>query len=348
MSLATDFLVDYLVAGKAQQLAQGQRAWFPARLEPPPDQFHIMAKGSPQGPFHAIVESIAVRRYDKEKDLFIEERLDETKRRLIDQDNFWATHGMVWVGFNNYYLEQEVAYSDWEETGEHTAEGYPKWALVLKERGHWEEHVDQNGKKYKTPPAYFWRYTLAVVITKAETTKTAEGGVPIDMVVKITVEVESPRRAFFYEGGWIGTLDNMIRAKARAHAKTKTFDEVAAEQDDAAGSLVKEIMGLNGNTHDEAGSLRGEVGVKISQASLALVDYSGGQKMLDAMERVAISIKNLEAARNDAQATAAKVAAYASHPVGSVVAIAEAISAAKPQVIGQGVFPTMNIDTKKD
>lgn len=338
VAVLTFFIVNIALPRLFITLATYDTWWSPVRILPPQGEFYILVDNTPDGPFSLLLESIEEKNYDSQNDKFSQDAEDET--HALD-----FVKGVAWVGLNKRYLVREMQYTKWEQLPGQTSGDEFRWGLVPKLRG-----VYENGK----PPSYFWRYDLAIFIDAAE----INDNVPINAIVDLTIEIESPRRAFFFEGGWISKLNAAVQASFRQYVGDKTLDMVREDKAAGATELVATLKGLSGASREEEASLRNVCGIKITDARFVKYATIGSEEMQQAIEAVAIARRQAEAEairgrgakrrrREEAKGIRETVAAYGSNPVGGIVANAEAIASAKPSVIGGGVMSSVPIEGVK-
>ncbi len=287
----------------------------PVRKLPPEGEMYILAKGSPQGPFAGILESVPDHEYGK----------DHVFRHVgmgnkMTRGGYLSQHGIAYVGFNRYIITRPVRYDKWEKL-----DGSEKWGLVPKER--------------KGPSMYF-QYLMATRAEKIDT----KGNFPVSAVVTFTVQIISPLRALFYAGGWEVQVNAVVQGHLRWYVGTKSIDQLRLEKQNGSSACVDMLMDPKG----EINNLLEKSGVRIISATFIDYDLEAGDAETNKAVRsteiaelegnalVIAAKKKEEAAEHVANALSkeygARVAAGKEHA--GVFRWAEAIEEAKPQYIG--------------
>lgn len=312
--------------------------WSYVRHRPPENQFYIMVKGSPNGPFDSVIESIREDNYDADTDLF----RPATSEELLAEDRDDATKiGIAPVGFFKYFLVREFHCHEWDPH---------QHALVPQKHGTW---------KGGRPPSYYQKYNIGVAVEAYTVDNFRVTG-----VLTLTVKIESVKRAFFIAGAWPAKLIPAVQSAFRQHVGRKIITQLREDGEGATLETISTaVKKLSGDSSNEESSLRQLVGVIIMDARFVHYQFIGSDRMMEATQ--AVGIAELEARARKikgsgekeykqevAQGIAAEVAAWATNPaVGAAVATAQAIAEAKPSVIGAGVLPTINVgdlDKKKE
>ncbi|MBX4206508.1 SPFH domain-containing protein [Candidatus Parcubacteria bacterium] len=331
------FIVEVLFPKALITLGNRDEWQVPIRIRPPQGEFYVITKGTPNGPFAMILSSIDEIAYDERADLFHPSRPEEDSAA----SDYLSQHGLAWVGFNKRFLSRVIEYAKWGKVEEGTSGTGPKWGLIPKACG-----MYRDGK----PPTYYYRHNLTVVVEKAK----INSNFPLDIFLNITVKIESPRRALFFEGTWIVKLIAAVQDRVREHVSDKDLNELREDKQ----ALTMVLRALNGLTREEEGGLRQVAGVAIDDVQFVMYDFVGTAEMIAATQAVGIAELNAKAAKitgegeRDRRIAAAAgiketVAAFATHPVGATVAVAESISTAKPKVLGGNIFSSVNIEEKK-
>ncbi|OHA91212.1 MAG: hypothetical protein A2758_01930 [Candidatus Zambryskibacteria bacterium RIFCSPHIGHO2_01_FULL_49_18] len=333
-------IVEILIPRGIVLLGNVDSWWSPFRTLPPPGEIYILVSGDPDGPFDSILESVIGWRYEENGDLFREDPAD-----IGERSGYLPKLGVAWVGFNKYFLWREVRYDKWEKMPDPSTE----WKLISKTRGV-KSRPNQS-------PSIFFRYNMATSIEGAETI----GNFPVDGVVVFTVQIERPRQAFFFAGGWEAQTNAAVQSVFREYVGTKTIDDLRQEQAAGADALVRRVKDLTtGNGALPGSGLRDLFGISIVDARFVKFDLiAGDQAMTNAVRAVEIAKQKAAARREEAEGnrdgdiaeaagTREKVAAWGSNPVGAAVAMAEAIKIAKPAAIGGDILASINAERKQN
>ncbi|MFH1673715.1 MAG: hypothetical protein ABIF87_09880 [Pseudomonadota bacterium] len=311
--------------------------WSPYQTLPPPGEMYILVRGSKTGPFDQLIESVLDREYDANLHEFSGPL--STLETTPKTEDYLTSLGVAWVGFFRYLFYREVRHDKWEKIPKST-----EWGLV---------------SKIRPGPSIYFRYNMAVEIKAAETF----GNFPVDGVIVFTAQVINPVKAFFFAGGWEVQTAAAVTGRFRKYVSDKTIKKLRTEHKSKASTLVNEIMSLGGRGSGPGGTnepngLYELFGVEIVDARFVLFDLvSGDEEMTRAIR--AVEIATLQAKANEkrgkgerwlrqerAAGVRAEVEAWGANPVGGTVAMAEAIKEAKPNVLGAGVFAS--VDAKRE
>lgn len=285
--------------------------WWPYKMLPRQGEFVIVADGTPNGPYYRLLESIDWHKYDESGDVF---REDKTKSPQQE-----GRIPAVYVGFNKYLMWHKVSYNNWEQP-DNSAEA----KLVKKVRG-------VKGLP-DAKPSHFFQWTLAIPIMGAE----IEGLYKIDAVIQLTLHMVHPRKALFFDGSWESQVDSAVQEMFRPYVKPKTLDEIGAEKDAGqGGELSKKLVKLSEGTREEGG-LEELCGIKVINGRLVKFDQVGAAEERAAATALKVATDKALAREQDglgeqkflenkAKGVAKLVEAYASHPDGWRLAMAEAV-----------------------
>lgn len=293
--------------------------WSPVRTRPPEGEMYVLAKGTPNGPFAGVIESVATHDYDGKNHVFV------PAQGGISQPptGYLARHGVAWVGLNRYLVMRPVHYDKWEKLPNSS-----DWGIVGKDR---------------TGPSIYFQYNMATEMPKVETT----GNFPVSVVVTFTVQIISPLKALFFAGGWEAQVNAGVQGVIREYVGGKTIDQLREEHLKGGGQLVNLITG---NTLND--ELEDKFGVRIIKATFVDFDLVSGDaattKAVQAIEtarlegeaRIVSAQADETAAKHTANAITleyeARIKAGGKHA--GTFRTAEAIEAAKPKAIGAGIL----------
>lgn len=321
--------VEFLIPQAIVLLGKVDSWWSPFQTLPPPGEMYILVRGSRNGPFDTIIESVLNYEYNRETQEF------SGPIRTRMRNDYLSNIGVAWIGFFRYLFYREVRHDKWEKLPNSAS-----WGLVSKTR---------------PGPSIFFRYNMAVEIKGAETV----GNFPVDAVIVFTVQILNPVKAFFFAGGWEVQTTAAVQGCFRRYVSDKRIEELRQEQKAGADALVTaEIKSLSrtGPDETEETSLFQLFGVEIIDARFVLFDLvSGDERMTNAVRALEIATLNAEASAKDgegerrkrenrAAGIRAEVEAWGAHTVGGKVVLAEAIKEAKPKVLGGNIVA--GVDTE--
>jgi len=340
LMLGGSILVKVLIPRALIRLGGMDTWWSPIRRLPPPGEMYIIVRGSPDGPFRTVIESVKGYKYSNETKEF----KVETEVEAREPESYFHKIGVTWVGFNRYLLWRQISYDKWEMVIDSQGKPTGKWGLVPKVRG----MKDQKGNT----PSIFFRYNMAVGVNAAETI----GNFPVNAVIVITAQLTNPVKALFFAGGWESQTTAAVQGKFRKYVSSKRIEDLRKEREGVGETgvdsfLATEIKALSsiGQDNLETTGLFNLYGVEIIDARFVEFDLvTGDTAMTDATR--ALEVETLKAAaaakrgdgqrqerENRAAGVRAEVRAWGADPVGATVAMAEAIKEAKPNVLGAGV-----------
>jgi hypothetical protein len=366
--------VEILIPSLILRLSRWDSRFSPFILKPPSGEMYILVKGSPDGPYEEIVESVVdydyeeyggplgphtfIKKDDKKKD---DKKKDdkEIKAEKEEPKGYLENLGVKRKSLWTYRLYRKVQYDKWEKLP-----NSDEYGLVPKVRGIRPENLtaDQSVGS-EGNPSIFFRYQMGTKIHQAE----IKGNIRVDAIMVFTVQLTNPVQAYFFAGGWESQVTAAIQTRFREFVQDKDFDTIRKDQAIEGGDeLVKQIKNLGGVIWKE-GAPKPEVdlnglfarfGIEIVDVRFVSFDAVHDEDVLEALQakekalhharaKIVTAKGNKKAAEIEADGIVADRKARSSVEGWQTIEIADALRKTQLTALGGDIFTAINPPSKE-